>query len=186
MNAYRPEAESEYSTRPEPGSGLRRARAAAGGLAIVGAAALLAAEWLVLQRVVTVARRPTLVRAVTTGPHDGWALVPIAVLTLVLIGAAWRTGRPRAAFGAVTALGLIALVVAVLVDRRGLHAVGAVVVAGDLRPAQVQAGIGLYVETLGGVLLVAGGAAGALLSGRRDAASPPANRAPTHRQQSAD
>ena len=177
MNASRPEAEVEYSR----GQGLSEGSESpldggSGGsgdvpvyvarmLAFAGAVALLVAEPLALIRVQTAARH-RVVLTITAGSHHSLALVPIAVLVLLL---AWALGRPaatRPAAAALIALGLVTLGIALLgdlpdVDRTGL--VGRA--ATGIHNARAVAGPGLYIETLGAVLLLAGGLL-ALVPGR--------------------
>jgi hypothetical protein len=156
MNASRPEAKHEYSTSvgvaSPPDNPPRQASVrfawVAPGLGIGGALALLIAQFTPLLRITTVARHPVLARTVQTGPHHGWALVPVAVLALGFAGLARRTGS-RAA----------------LVDLPGVHSTGIVgTPAGGLRTAQAHAAIGLYLETLAAALMLIAAAVGALLS----------------------
>jgi hypothetical protein len=172
MNASRPEAKHEYSTSvgvaspPDnpPGQPSVRFAWVAPGLGIGGALALLIAQFTPLLRITTVARHPVLARTVQTGPHHGWALVPVAVLALGFAGLARRTGS-RAALGAIALLGLATLAVALLVDLPGVHSTGIVgTPAGGLRTAQAHAAIGLYLETLAAALMLIAAAVGALLS----------------------
>jgi hypothetical protein len=129
MNASRPEASDEYSTtarRPSPpGDRPTRLPWAPLCLGIGGALALLVAQFTPLLRIMTVARHPVLVRTVQTGPHHGWALVPVAVLAL-WVSALTRRIENRAALGAIALLGLATLAVALLVDLPGVHTSGIV------------------------------------------------------------
>ena len=166
MNASRPEAEIEYSRGPEPSRARsRRRRSAVIGLGLLGAAVLLVAELTPLLGVRTVAAHPRLIRTVQAGPHHSWALVPIAVAAVALSLLAWRSGS-RAAFAGVGLLGLAALGVALIADLPDAHSTGLVgSPARGLAQAQAHAAIGLYLETLGAVLLLVSAAAGAMLSG---------------------
>ena len=132
-------------------------------LGLAGAAVLVAAELSPLLHVRTIAAHPRLVRTVQTGPHHAWALLPIAALALALSGYGWRSGG-RLAFGALAVLGAAALVVTLAADLPDAHATGLVgTPATGLHNAQAHAAAGLYLETLGGVLLLLAAAAGALL-----------------------
>ncbi len=186
MNATRPEAASQYSNRPgslPTGEAPASARALAAICGGVGAAALVVAELLPLQRVVTVARHPMLVRTVAAGPHDGWALLVLGAVAVVMTGVWVRAPQRRLAPAAVIVFGLLALAVALIVDRPGIHRTGVVQIAGTLRPAQVRAGPALYLETLGGVLLMVGGGIGLALGRPR---SRRRNHDATHPQQTLD
>ena len=165
MNASRPEAEIEYSSSrgAEIAAPPTRWTVAAAGLA--GAIMLVVAELTPLLRVRTAAAHPRLIRTVSAGAHHSYALLPIAALAAALTCAAWRTGS-RPALAAVGLLGLAALAIALLVDLPGIHATGIVgSPAHGLSAADAQADVGLYLETLGAVLLLVSAAAGATLSG---------------------
>jgi hypothetical protein len=169
MTASRPEAEPKYS-RARAASGGRGARADGGSeaparasvhaarlLALAAAAALLVAEPLALIRVQTAAAH-RVVLTISAGSHHSYALVPLAVLAIAL---AWALGRPsarRAAAAALLLLGLVALGIALLGDLPEIHRSGIVGrVATGLHNARTVAGAGLYVETLGAILLLAAG-----------------------------
>lgn len=169
MTASRPEAEAKYSTAP-PASRGRGARSDGGSdgsggmslyaarmLAMAGVIALLVAEPLALIRVQTAARHQV-VLTISAGSHHSYALVPIAALAILL---AWALGRPaaaRAAAAALVFLGLAALGIALLGDLAEIHRTGIVGrAATGLHNAHTIAGAGLYVETLGAVLLLAAG-----------------------------
>jgi hypothetical protein len=176
MNASRPEASDEYSTtarRPSPpGDRPTRLPWAPLCLGIGGALALLVAQFTPLLRIMTVARHPVLVRTVQTGPHHGWALVPVAVLAL-WVSALTRRIENRAALGAIALLGLATLAVALLVDLPDVWTPGIVGTPADgLRTAQAHAGIGLYLETLAAALMLLAAAVGILLSGAADPVAP--------------
>ena len=164
MNASRPEAKVKDSTSAG-GAGLPGRRSPPVlGLAFAGALALLVAQFAPLLRIVTVARHPVLVRTVQTGPHHGWALIPVAGLAIVVAALARRSDG-RAAPAALASLGLASLGVALLVDLPGVHATGIVgSPATGLRTAQAHAGIGLYLETLGAALLLLAAAIATALS----------------------
>ena len=171
MNASRPEADTEYSRAhralgEDPARWQRRLaryRTAALVLGLAGAAVLIAAEFTSLLHVRTLAARPRLVQTVQTGPHHDWALLPIAALAILMSLYAWRSGS-RAGLGALALLGAAALVVALAADLPDAHATGLVgTPATGLRNAQAHAGPGLYLETLGGIVLLVAAGAGAVL-----------------------
>ena len=172
MSAPAPEAENEYSKggpRPRSRSGRRmprpgRASWAVAAVGLVGAALLLVAEFTALY-VLHVASYGAQPSSVSAGSHNAYALVPIAVLAAALALA----GAPRgsvAALWALVALGVIAVLIAMVGDLPDTRARG---ITHGLAFASTTAGTGLYLETLGAVLLVAAGGAGLLsrLSGNR-------------------
>ena len=169
MNASRPEAEVEYSrataasealeTRPDGASGASAGASlyVARMLALAGAIALLVAEPLALIRVQTAAHHQV-VLTISAGSHHSYALVPIAVLAILL---AWALARPSAGRPAAVALillGLAVLGIALLGDLPDINRTGIVGrAATGLHNARSVAGAGIYVETLGAVLLLAAG-----------------------------
>jgi hypothetical protein len=176
MNTTQPEADTEYSTpvggkspSDDPSTATRRLGL---GLGLAGAGLLLAAEFTPLLRVETVARHPELIRTVPTGPHHGWALVPIAALAVLITLAAARAGGDRRLPHTLLGLlGLVALGIALLADLPDIHATGLVgAPATGLHNAAARPAIGLYLETLGAVVLMLAGAAGRLLAPRRTSA----------------
>jgi hypothetical protein len=177
MNAFRPEAESEYSREHGADRGgeagwqrrFTRYRATVLTLGVTGAAVLIAAEFAPLLHVRTIAARPRVVQTLQAGPHHGWALLPIAALALGLSGWVWRTGN-RVGLAALALLGVAALVVTLAADLPDVHATGLVgTSATGLTNAQAHAALGLYLETLGGAVLLLAAAAGALLKPTRTA-----------------
>jgi hypothetical protein len=172
MSAPAPEAENEYSkgpsrprgrAKPRPGA-FRLGAWAVAGLGVLGAVLLLGAEFapLYVVHVSSYGARPS---SVSAGAHNAYALVPIAVLAAVLaLAGARRASHP--ALWALSALGLIAVLIAMIGDLPDTRARG---ITHGLAFASTTAGSGLYLETLGGVLLVAAGGLGLLsrLSTRR-------------------
>jgi hypothetical protein len=191
MNASRPEAKVKDSTSARAADRPDRLPSTGFGLALAGALALLVAQFAPLLRITTVARHPMLVRTVQTGPHHGWALIPVAGVAIV-VAVLTRRSNGRTAPAALALLGLASLGVARLVDLPGVHATGVVgSPATGLRSAQAHAGVGLYLETLGAALLLLAAGVGTVLSSdARASAGPrslePANHAATHRQQTRD
>jgi hypothetical protein len=170
MIASRPEAEPKYSRgRPVLRRGLGRrngrsegnrrvAQRAAQTVVLIGAAALIVAEFLPLYRVRTDVGHHIL-RSVAAGSHHAYALLPVAVLATLLVLA---PGRSRWAVPAALALlGLVALGIALLGDLPDVHRAGVWgTPATGLRDAHTVAGAALYLETLGAVALLAAGVAG--------------------------
>jgi hypothetical protein len=165
MNATPPEAKIEYSRGPRPSgpvfagrqappstaAGAIRTAILAGGL--LGALLLIAAEFTALFEVhAATSSRP--VASVSTGSHQSYALVPIALLVAALACGVWREGS-RIALLATGLLGVIALLIALLGDLPDTHATG-LIGSSTTRYADANstAGAGLYLETLGAVVLV--------------------------------
>ena len=171
MSAPAPEAENEYSKggpSPRSRSGRRmprpgRASWAVAAVGLVGAALLLVAEFtaLYILHVSSYGAQPS---SVSAGSHNAYAFVPIAVLAAALALAGARGSV--AALWALVALGVIAVLIAMVGDLPDTRARG---ITHGLAFASTTAGTGLYLETLGAVLLVGAGGAGLLsrLSGTR-------------------
>jgi hypothetical protein len=170
MSVTPPEAKPEYSRAPRP-SKLPAAISLAilvGGL--VGALLLLVAEFTPLYAEDSAASRITL-STEQTGAHHAYALIPIALLAIVLTVGASRTAS-RPALLALVVLGIVAVVIALAVDLPDAQASG--IVSHHVSPTQLgfaQAKnaprLGLYLETLGAAMLVITGGAGLLLTGSR-------------------
>jgi hypothetical protein len=187
MNWTQPEADTEYSS-PRGGSGRRAGapRGARGGLrrtalalGVTGASLLAVAEFTPLLKVRTIAAHPRVVKTLQTGPHHGWAVLVIAVLAALLSLQAWRTGG-RAALALLGVAGLGALAVALFVDLPDVHSTGLVgSPATGLVNAQAHAGVGLYLETLGAIVLLLCAAAGTMLGARSPSRRQPPSDAET-------
>lgn len=175
MGVTRPEAEIEYSRGDEASRGALGGRSGfpvglsrpiavgvlTGGLA--GAAMLLLAEFTSLLSVRS-GLHPTAVRTVQTGSHNSDALIPIAVLAVLLSLAAWRAHNPFA-LSALGVLGLAALLIALVGDLPDAQASGLILgPSGRYVLASSSPGVGFYLETLGAVILLIAAGAGLLLS----------------------
>jgi hypothetical protein len=155
MNASRPEADSEYSR----GHRVRTGVLAAG---LLGVALLLAAEFTPLLHVHAGAH-VHLARTVTAGSNHSYALLPVAALSAGLALTAWRSGS-RLALLALGVLGLLTIGIALLGDLPDAHSTGLVgSLATGLSTATSRPAIGLFLETMGGIVLLLGAAAGVLL-----------------------
>jgi hypothetical protein len=174
MNASRPEADIEYSRGPDAsggdsgGSDVDRGgrspviRIAVLGGGLIGAALLLVAEFTPLLQVHSSARS-TIVKTVNTGSHHSFALVPIAALAVVLTFSVWSS-RNRLALLATGVLGLVALGIALLGDLPDARASGLIgTAAGSFADATSSPSVGLYLETLGAIVLLITAGAGLLL-----------------------
>jgi hypothetical protein len=141
---------------PRPARRIRfnkpvRATVVAGAFA--SATVLVVAEFLTLYSV-RVIRGSASVPPVAAGTENHYALIPIALLGLILALAAIRLGD-RWALTAVAALGLIALLIGLLHDLPDARRTGLV---GSLHTGWVRGAsspdLGMYLETLGAVMLV--------------------------------
>ena len=173
MNVTPPEGVTEYSTgsgasrpilrgrlqgangprgrRTEHAPGSLRAAILAGSL--LGALLLVVAEFTTLFTVhVATSKAP--IKTFATGCHHAYALLLIAIVVVVPAIAVWRDAS-RPALLAIGLLGLVALLIALLGDLPDAHASG---LAGSSTTHYVDASstpsAGLYLETLGAVVLV--------------------------------
>jgi hypothetical protein len=175
MNATPPEAKTEYSraggasrdsNRPEtPVSGGIHWTVSATILVcgVVGAALLIVAEFATLYAIHTAARRSA-ISTVTVSSHNTWAMIPIAVLAgLLTVGAARDRNRP--ALIALGALGVIALLIALVGDLPDSESTGILLQGGSYVAASSSPSAGMYLETAGAVLLLIAAGTGLLLGG---------------------
>jgi hypothetical protein len=164
MNATRPGASTEYSRgsavekraargadSPNPGAVRPAFTAAIVVLALLGALLLLVAEFTTL----FVVRSSTgTVRSVGTGSHHTYAMVPIAVLA-VWLSVVFATVGNRPALLGIGVIGIVALLIALAGDLPDAHASGLVgTAATHYVEASTKPSTGLYMETLGAVLLL--------------------------------
>jgi hypothetical protein len=170
MNTIRPEAGTEYSRAQGPNGGDLGARSGrqgplavgvlGGGLA--GAVLLLVAEFAPLLHVRSGASGHV-IDTVTTGSHQSYALLPVAVLAIVFALGVWQT-RSRLALLATGLLGVLSLLIALLGDLPDAQASGLIGSATTrFTTASASPAIGLYLETLGAVVLLITAVAGLLL-----------------------
>lgn len=173
MNAT-PGASSEYSRGSEAPNGGARGRSGPSRRAIRGrpegtreaaralilAGALLAALLLVVAEFtslyqVHVATSSTPLKSVSGGSNDSYAMIPIALLAAALGIAVWRAGSRPALLG-IGVLGVVAVLIALLGNLPDAQATGlAGSAAGHYVNASSTPSAGLYMETLGAVLLIA-------------------------------
>ena len=140
------------------------ARVAGAGLALVGVALLVVAEFTTLFEV-TVGSLEVVRRSATGGENHGYALLVVAVVAAVMALLAARGARPPAL--ALVALGVVALAIALVVDLPDTRGSGGLPESLAYENAQARAGAGLGLEITAGVLLVAAG--GLLASAARSA-----------------
>jgi hypothetical protein len=178
MNASRPEADTEYSRASGTSEGdsgtLRGSRRTASemrspavavslvGGGLIGAALLLVAEFTPLLSLRSSAHS-AVITTIGTGPHQSYALVPVALLVLGLTFSVWASGN-RLALLATGLMGLLALAVALLGDLPDARASGLIGSATrGFAAASASPGIGLYLETLGAIVLMITAGVGLLL-----------------------
>jgi len=139
---------------------------------LLGALLLLVAEFTALYEVHT-ATSATPVRTIGTGHNDSYALIPLAVLAGVLGVGVFRSGS-RPALLAVGLIGLVALLIALVGDLPDAHRTGYIgSFSTHLSNATSTPSAGLYLETLGAVLLIAACVLGFLGLGRPEPGSAP-------------
>jgi hypothetical protein len=141
--------------------------------AVLGAILLVVAEFTTLYHLkITSSQTP--LSSEGTGPHDSYALIPIAVLILVLAFAVLRAGS-RPALLAIGIAGAVALLIALLGDLPDVNSTGNNRLAtGQVVAVGTEPGPGMYLETAGAIALVAVCGLGFLLLGR----PPPVKRLP--------
>lgn len=141
-----------------------------GARGLILAGSLLGALLLVVSQFTTlyverIATSPTTVRSFGTGANHDYALVPIAVLAGFLGVGVFRAGA-RPALLAIGILGLVALLIALLGDLPGAHGTGLVGSASThYYNASSSPRVGLYMETLGALVLIAACGLGFLMLG---------------------
>jgi hypothetical protein len=139
----------------------------AGG--VLGALLLAVAEFMTLFEVHSSAASAAL-QTVSAGSHHSYAMIPIALLAVFLTYGVWLTGS-RVALLALAVLGVIALLIALVGDLPDAQTTGllrsseASGTGSGLANATSSPAIGLYLETLGGVLLLIAGGLGLLALG---------------------
>jgi hypothetical protein len=153
------------------GTSARRTALAGGGVggliltgALLGALLLLVAEFTTLYQVhVATSLNPT--KTVSGGSNHSYALVPLALLAAAL-GVAAARSESRSALLALGLVGVVTLLIALLGDLPDSHATG---LAGSAGAGYVNASstpsAGLYMETLGAVLLIAACGLGFMMLG---------------------
>jgi hypothetical protein len=125
----------------------------------VGSILLIVAEFSAIYRIKAVT---AVVDSVTGYERHGIALALLGVAALPMAFGAVRRGS-RPANIALAALGTIAILIAVIADLPDIHQTG--VVGEQYDQAVANPAIGLYLETLGGALLVMAGGGLMVLGG---------------------
>ncbi len=168
------EGEQQPAKSPSPGpaapawAAALRAGILAGGL--LAAALLIASEFTTLYTV-HLASNGAQVNSVSTSSHDSYALIPIAIVVAILTLGAGLLGS-RLSLLAVGALGVVTLLIALVGDLPDAQATGVVTAGGRYQSAKASPATGLYIETLGAVLLVIVSGCGLLIAGPARPRSP--------------
>ncbi len=104
------------------------------------------------------------IKTVSTGSHDSYALIPIALAVAGLAYLAAMKGSWPALL-ALTGLGIVTLLIALIGDLPDAQATGVIgSSATHFASAKAKPSTGLYMETLGAILLIIAGGCGLLLS----------------------
>ena len=169
MSASAREATGDYSKHPEPSRERRdavaRAPAALLLTAAAGAAMLAVSEFLPLYEVV-IGGLETMTRSEPGWQNHGFAMALLALAAVPMLLGARRGARP--AMAAVAALGAVAILIVLTVDLPAVRADAELRESTAYEDVKAKAATGFYVETLGGVLLLASGGLMVLAPRRRD------------------
>ena len=158
----RPDDAGSQASAGEAPAGARVAVALG---ALLGAVLILISQFTALYRVHSAAS-PVAIKTVGTGANHAWAGIPLALVAVALAYAVYRYGS-RPALAGLTALGIATLLIALLSDLPPTQATGLVgsAASGYARAVSTRSA-GLYMETLGAiVLLISGGVGWLLLAG---------------------
>jgi hypothetical protein len=130
--------------------------------AVLGAALLVVSEFITLYSV-RASGHPGTVETIQGGSNNSYAMIPIAVLGLVLAVAAIRGGG-RPALAGLGLVGLVGLLISLIGDLPAAHRTGPILVARHLLLGASSPSTGMYLETAGAVVLIATAGLGLLLS----------------------
>jgi hypothetical protein len=130
---------------------------------LTGALLLAASEFADLYSIHTSTTRAA-IQSVTGGSHNSYALLPVAILAALLAYGAARDGS-RVAMLALAALGVLALLIALVGDLPDAQSSGLLLRSGHFETASSSPSAGLYFETLGAVMLLIASGIGFLLGG---------------------
>jgi hypothetical protein len=140
------------------------------GAGLLGAALLVVAEFTPLLHVHSSARGAGVIKTISTGAHHSYALLPLAAL-VVFLALAGRASGSRLVLVAIGILGLVTLAIALIGDLPDAQASGVIVSGGRsvasggaLVSAASTPSAGLYLETLGAVVLMLASGGGLLLT----------------------
>ena len=152
------------SSRPQPAAAETHvtARAALSLSALFGALLILVSQFTALYHLHS-ATSSAAIRTVETGPNHAWAPIPLALAAVALAYAVYRHGNRPALVG-LAVLGIATLLIALLGDLSDAHSSGLIgSSAGGYVQATSTASAGLYMETLGAIVLLVTGGVGFLL-----------------------
>jgi hypothetical protein len=171
LGALRSKASSALSsTAPESATSARSALALG---ALLGALLVLIAQFTALYRLHS-ATSSQVVKTVITGANHAWAPVPLALAAVALAYIVYRYGS-RAALLGLVALGIAMLLIALIGDLPNAHSSGLIgSSAGGYVQATSSPSAGLYMETLGAVVLILAGGVGFLMLEPAAEPAPPA------------
>jgi hypothetical protein len=164
-----PEANSEYSrgvgrSQPVDRDFSGAVRGAVLAAATLGVLLLIVSEFTALFTIKNGITGAT-IKTVSTGSHDSYALLPIALAAAALALLATARGN-RTALVALGALGLVTLLIALLGDLPDAQSSGVIgSAASGYHQANASPSTGLYMETLGAILLIIASGCGLLLTG---------------------
>ena len=139
----------------------RGLRPAVAVVAAAGAVLLVAAEFTTLYGV-HIAARSAPIQVVSGGSNNSYAMIPIAVLA-VFLALAGIGGGGRWALAALGVVGVVALLISLVGDLSSAHHAGPIRLNGRYVNASSKPSAGMYLETLGAVLLVVAAGLGLLL-----------------------
>jgi hypothetical protein len=149
-------------------------------IALLGAALIVVSQFTALYHLHS-ANSSAAIKTVETGGNHAWAPIPLALVAAALAYAVYRHGNRPALVGLVV-LGIATLLIALLGDLSDAHSSGLIgSSAGGYVEATSSPSAGLYMETLGAVLLLLAGGIGLLMLGpsrapeARPATEPPAS-----------
>ncbi len=130
--------------------------------ALLGAVLLVVAEFVTLYSVRAQGHAGA-VQTIQGGSNNSYAMIPIAALGLILAVVAVRGGG-RPALAALGLVGLVGLLIALLGDLPAAHRTGPILLDRHLFLGASSPSPGMYLETIGAVILIATAGLGLLLS----------------------
>lgn len=159
---------SAASALAQPAAAVRARRGwpvtAVVGCALLGVLLLLIAEFTTLYQV-HASNVAGPIKSVSTGANDSYALIPIALAVVLLAFGFWRSDS-RSSLLAIGVLGVVVLLLSLLGDLPDAHASGLIgSTSSHFVDASSTPSAGLYLETLGAILLLIACGCGFLLTG---------------------
>jgi hypothetical protein len=139
-------------------------------VAALGAVLLVVAEFVTLYSV-HVAGRSAAVQTIQGGSNNSYAMIPIALVGVIL-GLAAIGGGGRLALAALCVVGLVALIIGLVGDLPSAQHSGLIHTGGHYLNGAASPSEGMYMETLGAVLLIVAAGLGLLLGEPAGASAP--------------